>query len=104
MLRTTVELAPVFLAFIAAIVVSVRFSELTGGDTLRKMFVSSLILQTIILIVAQTSWYTTAVIMGKIEDTWIANYIWTGFNTLTMLNIIAFGILYSRETPTKTQQ
>jgi hypothetical protein len=44
------------------------------------------------MIIAQTSWYTTSVIMGKLEDTGFANALWTIFNSLTMILIILYSV------------
>lgn len=42
----------------------------------------------IILVVAQSSWYTSAVLEGNLEGTWFANQLWTIFNSLVMIMII----------------
>jgi hypothetical protein len=46
----------------------------------------------VLLIVAQTSWYTTSVILNRLEDTVYINTVWTVFNSLVMVLIILISL------------
>lgn len=87
------ELLPVCMAIVAIVILSVRFSD---RRSLRRKFdrtqIALQIVSAFLLIVAQLSWYTAAVINGAIEDTWFANNIWTIFNTLVMACFILNGV------------
>lgn len=89
-MRTFFELLPVALAIVAIILSGVMYNRARRkADKVRNILS---IICAVLLIIAQTSWYTTAVVMNKLEDTWIANVIWTVFNILTMLTIIVNSI------------
>lgn len=80
------ELFPIVLAVIAIITSSIMYGRVRRKSDKIRSILS--ILCSILLILAQSSWYTAAVVMGKLEDTWFANQIWTIFNTLVMVLII----------------
>lgn len=46
------------------------------------------ILAAIVMIVAQSSWYTSAIVEQDLQGTWFANQLWTLFNSLAMIIII----------------
>jgi len=83
------ELAPVFLAVFAAVICSVRASSEVGR--LRWFFTLATV-SSVLLILAQTSWWSVLVFELKsavpyIDDD-IANMIWTVFNTTVMVSFI----------------
>jgi len=80
------ELAPVFLAVIASVLCAVRASSEVGR--LRWFFTLATI-ASVLLILAQTSWWSVLVfqlqsVMPYIDDD-IANMVWTIFNTTVMI-------------------
>ena len=85
-----VELFPIGLALIAIFTSSIMYRKTRRKyDKVRTIFG---IIAASIMIVAQTSWYTTSVIMDNLEDTVFANTLWTIFNSLTMILIILYSI------------
>lgn len=82
------EFLPIVLAIVSIFIsTSAYLKARRKWDKVRLMLS---IIAAIVMIVAQTSWYTTAIIMGKIEDTTFANHLWTLFNTLVMSILIMF--------------
>lgn len=80
------ELFPIVLAVVAIITSSIMYGRVRRkADKIRSILS---IICAILLIFAQSSWYTAAIVMGQIEDTWFANQIWTIFNILVMVLII----------------
>ena len=47
----------------------------------------------ILLIIAQTSWWTSYVLNNSLEGTEFANYIWAVFNSLTMIVFIIISLV-----------
>jgi len=82
------ELLPVLLAVIAAIVCAIRAG--TERGRLKVLFTLAT-LACVLLIVAQTSWWSVlvfeAVSSGYIDDDF-ANYIWTVFNCTVMASYL----------------
>ena len=89
MTRFWFELAPVFLAFGAAALCAVRASIEAGR--LRWFFTLATV-SCVLLILAQTSWWSVLVFelkeVAPYVDDDIANMVWTLFNTLTMIAFI----------------
>lgn len=82
------ESLPIILALIA-IVISAKSFHLSRRKADKVRCLLSIIIA-LLLIIAQSSWYITSVILGKVEDTTFANHLWTVFNTLVMLILIMF--------------
>ena len=59
----------------------------------------------ILLIIAQTSWYVTYVVNGNLVGTGFANQIWAVFNSLTMIAfiVLAHGSVPNVEKPTSSR-
>ena len=89
-MNSIVELFPVGLALVAIATSSIMYNRTRRKyDKVRSLFG---IIIAVVMIIAQTSWYTTSVIMGKLEDTVFANALWTIFNSLTMILIIMYSV------------
>lgn len=85
-LKHIFEILPVVLACFSAVTCSIRYST-----DRRKHDRIAMILATVcsvMLIVAQTSWWTTSLVEHSLQGTVFANAIWTLFNSLTMLTFI----------------
>ncbi len=82
------ESLPIILAVIA-IVISAKAFHLSRRKADKVRCVLSITIAAL-LIIAQSSWYITSVILGRVEDTTFANNLWTVFNSLTMLVLIMF--------------
>jgi hypothetical protein len=89
MLTTIFELLPVGLAVIAAVRCSTRYSmRIRKVDRLTLILA---VLNSLLLIFAQTSWWSTYVLLGSLQGTEFANVVWTVFNSLTMIVFILLG-------------
>ena len=83
-----IELLPIILGIIAIIINSLSVVNYRRkSDRIRSVLS---ILASILLIIAQTSWYVSNIIMGLPYDISWADNIWTVFNTLVMIIFIAF--------------
>lgn len=82
------QLSPVILAIIAAISCSYRFAKDRRKHDRLAMLLS--VVSSLLLIVAQTSWWVTYAIEGNLLGTVFANNIWTVFNSLIMICLILF--------------
>jgi threonine/homoserine efflux transporter RhtA len=80
------EFIPIILAIVAIIFTGMKLSTLRRKSDIVVSILS--ILGSMLLIVAQTSWWEAAVIQGKLNDTWFANQIWLIFNIVMMLVIV----------------
>lgn len=80
------ELLPIALAIVAIFSASLMFKNTRRKHDRIRCIVG--IVAAIVMIVAQTSWFTTYVLMGNLEDTSFANALWTIFNTLSMILVI----------------
>lgn len=86
MLAYFFELLPVLLAMIAAVTCASRYSrERRRSD--RVIMVLG-VLCAVLLIFAQTSWWTSYVVQGHALGTQVANAAWTVFNCLVMVSFI----------------
>ena len=87
--RFYLELLPILLAILTALACSIRATLEKGR--LRYFFIISTV-ASILLIVAQTSWWNSIVFdsaaLGGFIDDNFANYIWTLFNTLVMISYL----------------
>lgn len=86
MIHSLFELLPVVMAMIAAICCARRYSSERRKHTKTVMALG--VVSSVLLIVAQSSWWTSYVVMGIGQGTQFADAIWTIFNTLTMLAFI----------------
>lgn len=80
------ELLPIFLAVVAIVLCSYRIRNVRRHADLLVYGLS--IIGSILLIVAQSSWWVSFVIQGDLIGTWFANQVWLLFNTLMMLMVI----------------
>ena len=85
-METIFEFSPVLLAMIALVMCGRSFKIQRRRFDKFKLMLS--VIAALLLIIAQTSWYFSSVINQQLEDTWLANYIWTLFNILAMVLII----------------
>lgn len=85
-LHHILQLFPVILALIAAVLCTQSYA--TGRRRQDKTVMALGVLCALMLIVAQTSWWTTYLIQGNLLGTWFANSIWVIFNALTMIVFI----------------
>lgn len=82
------ELLPIILAIVSIFISSKAYLIARRKTDKLRLILS--IIAAIVMIIAQTSWYTTSVLMGQIQDTSFANHLWTLFNTLAMIILILF--------------
>jgi len=80
------QILPIVLAFVAAISCSISFAR--DRRTQDKVGMVIACLSSVLLIVAQTSWWTTYLIEHSLQGTVFANTIWTVFNSTTMIAFI----------------
>lgn len=80
------ELVPIGLAIVS--VISCTRSLFRERRRVTKVTSGFGLVCSLILIVAQSSWWTSYAINGNIEGTVWANTLWTIFNTLTMTAFI----------------
>lgn len=86
MYNTIIEFIPIGLSMVAIYFASGNHDQF---HTTREKVVNVLgVIAAIILVVAQSSWYVSAVIEGNLKGTWFANQLWTIFNSLVMIMII----------------
>ena len=87
-MQIILDLIPILLAVVALIKMSTAFEHM------RRMRDRAILLfgciSASLLIVAQLSWWSTFVLKQELFDDWYVNYIWTAFNSLTMLTFILF--------------
>lgn len=85
-LNYIIESIPVCLAIYSAVLCAHRYTQ-----DRRQSYRQVLLLGTIcslLLIIAQTSWIISAIVNSSLTGTWFANYVWSFFNSLTMLAFI----------------
>jgi len=80
------QLLPVMLAIVAAIVCSVRFTRDRRRHDKLTMLLATV--SSVLLIIAQTSWWTTYLISNSLQGTVFANTLWTVFNSTSMVTLI----------------
>jgi len=88
MLNYILQILPIGLAIIAVISCSIRFHKDRRKHDRLAMLLS--VVSSILLIVAQTSWWVTYAIEGNLMGTVFANHVWTVFNSLIMVCLIMF--------------
>lgn len=77
------ELLPVVLAFVAAVSCSIRYHRDRRHHD--RLAMALAILASLMLIAAQTSWWATVLYQHSLQGTEFSNFIWTAFNSLTMI-------------------
>lgn len=83
-----IELIPVVLGVLAVYFAAGKLvSSRRKTDTIATVLSIS---SAIIMIAAQSSWYTSAIVENDLEGTWFANQLWTLFNSLSMIIIIMY--------------
>jgi hypothetical protein len=80
------EFVPIILAVVAIIFSSLKMRKVRRLSDMIYCIVSAV--SAILLIIAQTSWWNSAVIEKNLIGTWLSNQIWLVFNTLAMIAII----------------
>lgn len=83
-----IELLPITLGIVAIIINSLSIMNYRRKSDRIRSILS--IIASILLIIAQTSWYVSNSIMGLPYDISWADNIWTVFNILVMIIFIAF--------------
>lgn len=61
-----------------------------------RIWVIIAVINTIIMMVAQMSWFVAAHLLGNLQDTSFANYLWTVFNTISMVLVLLFVLTRNR--------
>lgn len=87
-LNYIIESVPVCLAIYSAVLCANRYSQDRRRANKRILLLG--VICSMLLITAQTSWIVSALVDSSLTGTWFANYIWTFFNSLTMLAFILF--------------
>lgn len=82
------ELLPVALALAAAVTCSVSYKSAKERRT--RLVLGLGIVCAALLILAQTSWWGSFVLTGKLEGTVWANWLWTVFNCTVMVAFICY--------------
>jgi hypothetical protein len=80
------ELLPVALAFVVALLAATSYTKARRNVDRAVLILSSA--SAVMLIIAQTSWYSTLTGGGFDDPTWV-NDLWTVFNTTVMSAFIA---------------
>lgn len=88
MIQHIFELLPVGLALVAAVMCAAKFK--LAKDTTDRVVLGIGVACACLLIVAQTSWWGSNLLLGDLEGTVWANHVWTVFNSLVMVGFIAF--------------
>ena len=84
------EALPVLLAIVSAVFCSRKYTQ---ERRYRDRFgLIGAVIASILLTIAQTSWWVAVLIEKRLEDTILANYVWTVFNTIVMLVFINMGV------------
>jgi len=93
MVRFWYELMPVIIAVVACVLCAMRASSEVGR---LRLFFTMATVSCVLLILAQTSWWSVLVFELQTVTTYIdddaANMVWTLFNTITMLAFIVSAV------------
>jgi phosphotransferase system glucose/maltose/N-acetylglucosamine-specific IIC component len=84
------EALPVLLAILAAVSCSKKYTQVRHHRDRAGLI--GAVIASILLTIAQTSWWVASLVEGRLEDTIFANYVWTVFNTIVMLVFINMGV------------
>jgi len=80
------QIVPIVLAIVSVLACSYRASKDRRKSDRIAMLLS--MIASILLIIAQTSWWVTYAIEGDLLGTVFANHVWTIFNSLVMIIFI----------------
>jgi len=86
MLNYFFQIVPIILGVIAVLACSYRATKDRRRSDRIAMLLS--MVASLIMIVAQTSWWVTYAIEGNLLGTVFANHLWTVFNSLVMIIFI----------------
>lgn len=86
------EFTPIVLALVSIYFCTIKFSG--TNRRIERIILCMGVLASVIMIVAQMSWFTTVVVQHNLIGSWFANKLWTIFNSLVMVILITFA--YSR--------
>ena len=90
MFQYVFEALPVLLAIFAAVFCSRKYTQERRHRD--KVGLIGAVIASILLAIAQTSWWVASLVEKRLEDTIFANYVWTVFNTIVMLVFINMGV------------
>lgn len=83
---TSIEFIPVILAIVSMIITAASFKNLRRRqDFIVKIL---MLIASVLLIVAQTSWWQSVIIDNDLMGTWFSNQVWLVFNTIVMITFI----------------
>lgn len=80
------ESLPIILALYAALVCARQYALDRRKQYKRVLLLG--VLCSVLLILAQTSWLVSSAVQGNMVGTWLADQVWTLFNSTTMLAFI----------------
>ena len=86
MFQHVFEALPVLLAIFAAVFCSRKYTQERHHRD--RFGLIGAVIASILLTIAQTSWWVASLVEKRLEDTMFANYVWTVFNTIVMLIFI----------------
>lgn len=86
-IRGFFEILPIFLAMWAAIACAMSYKR--ERRSANKIVFAIATVCSMLLIVAQTSWWVSLIIEGTGQGTAFADRLWAAFNSLSMLSYIA---------------
>lgn len=95
-LSAAAEFIPVVLAIIAIVMLAHSYGSLRRRNDALFRIIG--IVSCIVLTIAQTSWWQSAIIEGDLVGTWFSNKLWLVFNSLVMINYIIISL------PRRTKQ
>lgn len=81
-----IEAVPIVLAFYAAIACAYRYT-VDRRKNYKKVLLLGVV-SSILLIIAQSSWYVASVLQSKLVGTEYSEHLWIIFNILTMIAFI----------------
>ena len=84
------EALPVLLAIFAAVFCSKRYAQERRYRD--RIGLIGAVAASILLTIAQTSWWAASLVEKRLEDTIFTNYVWTVFNTIVMFVFANMGI------------
>lgn len=97
MLRYLFELTPVALALVVSVVCSYRYGRERRMQNRLLMLLG--MVNAVLLIVAQTSWWTSFLVQGAGMGTEFADVLWSVFNNLVMVSFLVAAHVPRHATP-----
>ncbi len=95
MFQYVFEALPVLLSILAAVFCSRKYTQERRSQD--RFGLIGAVVASILLTIAQTSWWVASLVEKRLEDTIFANYVWTVFNTIVMLVFINMGASRKRK-------